>query len=347
MRLGGRWTLSQAVKNHLIYAAVRVVLALLRPLPASWIEAAGRLVGRVAYRAAGASRRIALGNLALVYPALSANERRTLARRNFRQLGAYLGETVAQLVRPARFVPMALEPGSLAVLEAARGSGRGVLFVSAHLGPWEQVAGSLVHHGFSLTTVAREAYDPRLTGLYDGLRSQRGVRSIYRGSPSASLHIAHALRSGCLLGVLMDLSSRVPSIDSPFLGIPAPTAVGPARLALRVGASVVVGTVAPRLDVAVVDPRYVARPLVLRVSPVDTSDLEPGEVGEGELTRRINEVLASRIRGFPEGWVWMHPRWAPRRRENSAPPARETRYTPAFSGLGPTEAELLRRTDDA
>ena len=52
----------------------------------------------------------------------------------------------------------------------ARREGRGVLFPSAHLGPWERVAPSLVACGVPLVTLARESYDPRFSRLYERLR---------------------------------------------------------------------------------------------------------------------------------------------------------------------------------
>jgi lauroyl/myristoyl acyltransferase len=100
----------------------------------------------------------------------------------------------------------------------------------------------------------------------------------------------------------MDLRSRVPSIDAPFLGSPAPTAVGPARIALRTGAAVVVGTVA-RVKNA-------TRPEELEIT-MTRIDIPPKTSGDAEqaLTLALNSELSRRILAFPEGWVWMHPRW--------------------------------------
>jgi KDO2-lipid IV(A) lauroyltransferase len=180
-------------------------------------------------------------------------------------------------------------------MDDARALGRGVVFASAHLGPWERVAATLATHGVPLTTLAREAYDPRLTELYDRLRTSRGVRAIYRGRPGAAARILRVLKRGGVLGVPMDLRSRVPSIDVPFLGTPAPTPVGPARIALRTGAPVVVGT-------------YAAGDAIT-MTRIQTGDLSADGAGERELTTRINDALSARILALPEAWVWPHKRW--------------------------------------
>ncbi|MBV9948513.1 MAG: hypothetical protein JOZ69_16810, partial [Myxococcales bacterium] len=115
--------------------------------------------------------------------------------------------------------------------------------------------------------------------------------------------------------VPMDLRSRVPSCAAPFLGHDAPTAIGPARIALRAGAPVVVGSVAP---VAADGPPPglpgSGRPrLQVTATRIDTHDLprDPRRAQESarELTRRINDELSRRILALPEAWVWMHERW--------------------------------------
>lgn len=297
-RQGGRWGIGQATKNHLLYFAASALLGALSLVSSRQLPRLGRGLGRALYRL-GLARDLTLRNLAQVYPDLDRAGRDALGLRVYAELGTYLGEAVARLHRPAELVPIRFEEGSRAILEEAVGEGRGVVFASAHLGPWETVAGSLVHHGFPLTTLARESYDPRFVRLYDRLRGSAGVQTIYRGSAAAPLQIVRALRRGVLLGVPMDLRSRVPSIPVPFLGIPAETAIGPARIALRTGAPVVVGTAVPGES----------GELQLRMTRIPSGDLGRGDAGEQALTRRINDELSRRILAFPQGWVWMHPRW--------------------------------------
>ena len=304
-REGGTWSPAQEVKNALVYALASASIAVLALLPPAVLRALGGAVGTVAYLAFGNARRTAHANVARALADWPASSRVALVRACFRRLGRHLGDTVA-LLGGARFAPLEIEPAAIAVLEAARSEGRGVFFVSAHLGPWERVAGSLVAAGFPLTTVARQAYDPRLTGLYDALRGSLGVRVVYRGAPGAPARLLRTLKEGRLLGMPMDLRSRVPSIEATFLGHPAATAVGPARIALRTGAPVVVGTVAPGAMGAR------ARALVISATRIDTHDLARTVEGELVLTRRMNQELSLRILALPEEWVWMHPRWPDR-----------------------------------
>lgn len=291
LRQGGRWSPAQRVKNDVLYVLVTAALAIARRLPARLLRALGRALGLVAWAVVPGARRIATENVACAMPELEPRARGAFVRRVYRELGALLGETVASLDASLPVLPFL--PGARECLAAAIAEGRGVVFASAHLGPWEQVASSLVAAGTPLTVVAREPYDPRLASIYEQLRARRGVRTVYRGASGAGIALVRVLRRGEVLGVPMDLASRVESVDVPFLGRPAPTPVGPARLAIRTGAAVVVGTAERAPDGTL---------------GMSFTRIEPASC-ERELTARINAELSRRIRAMPEAWLWMHRRW--------------------------------------
>lgn len=300
LREGGSWTLAQRAKNDVLFLLVEASLATLGRLPPGALRVAGRALGVLARTLVPAARRTAERNVALAFPELDEAARHALVARAYRTLGECLGDAVSMLDPRREVPPLPFAPGARETLDRAVASGRGVVLASAHLGPWERVAGTLASAGFPFTAVAREAYDPRLTRLYHRLRGGRGVATIYRGAPGSGAALLRALRRGGVLGVPMDLASRVPSVEVPFLGVPARTPVGPARLALRTGAVVVVGTAAPGSS---------AGDLTVAVTPVRASDLAPDAEGERVLTARINEQLSRAIRALPEAWIWMHPRF--------------------------------------
>jgi KDO2-lipid IV(A) lauroyltransferase len=302
VREGGSWSALQRTKNTAIWLLASAALAATRPLPPAVLRMLGRSLGRAVHAMARGTRRIAIRNVSLALPELDDRERGRLVARCFATLGEWLGETVAML-GPHALAPLQVSTDALRTLDDARAGGRGVVFVSAHLGPWERVAASLVAAGVPLVAVARESYDPRLSRLYDRLRSAHGVDVIWRARPGASTGLLRALRGGRVLGMPMDLRSRVPSCDVPFLGHDAPTAIGPARIALRTGSPVVVGTVAP-------DAKLGDGTLTVTATRIDTSDLGADPRAAVELTTRINLELSRRILALPYAWVWMHDRWS-------------------------------------
>jgi lauroyl/myristoyl acyltransferase len=156
--------------------------------------------------------------------------------------------------------------------------------------------------GYPITTLARESYDPRFQELvYERLRTARNVESIHRGSAAAPFAIVRALRRGRVLGFLVDLPGRTAKLEPVrWLGKPSRMARGPARLALRTGAPIVVGTPAPTASGA----------LSIRVARLPTADLSAGDEGEAALSQRIADALSERILALPVHWPWMHPSFA-------------------------------------
>jgi KDO2-lipid IV(A) lauroyltransferase len=303
LRTGGSWTRAQRAKNDALWALSSLALAGVGRLPLPAMRALGRGLGLTAHTLVGGARRTAADNVARVFPALDARERRALVRRCFVTLGEILGETVAALGDGRRPPLLEVVPAARDVLAEALAEGRGVVFPSAHLGPWERVAASLVAGGVPLVTLARESYDPRFSELYARLRGGHGVGVVWRSSPGAAARILRTLRAGQVLGAPMDLRSRVPTCTARFLGHPAPTPIGPARIALRARSPVVVGTAAP--CTAGSPARW-----CVTATRIETGDLDSTEDAAIALTARINDELSRRILAMPHAWVWMHDRWA-------------------------------------
>ena len=292
LREGGAWSLPQRAKNEAIFAVARAALFVARRVSSAGLSRFGRALGAAAHFFAWTLRRRALRNLEVAFPEKTDSERRAIARAAFVNLGADLGDAIASLNAP--LPALAMDEASRAVLRDALAEGRGVVLPSAHLGPWERLAATLVARGFPLTAIVRGSYDPRFDRVVGAVRSRAGVLTIARGAPGAAARIVRTLRGGGVLGIPMDLRTRAESVTVPLLGGDAPTAVGPARIALRTGAPVVVCTVEPRVDgdLAVT---------CTRLSTVDADDVA--------LTARINAELERRIRRLPERWLWMHPRF--------------------------------------
>jgi Kdo2-lipid IVA lauroyltransferase/acyltransferase len=310
------WSRRQRWKNDAIFFAAAAAVELGLVLPRSWLPRIGSLIGEAAHALLSGARRTTHQNLALVRPELDDSARRALTRAIFRSLGRNLTDTVALLdptEEPDRTLGITTE--SREALESALGEGRGVIYATCHLGPWERMAALLAKLGYPITTVARESYDPRFHGLlYERLRTSRNVEAIYRTDPSAPFAIVRALRRGRVVGFLVDLPSKMaartdgarnqrPFQPVEWLGCPSHIALGPARLALRIGSPIVIGTPAP------------AAPgdgnLCVRIARLPGSDVPAGPAGEAVLCQRIADALSERIRTLEAHWPWMHPSFGP------------------------------------
>ena len=292
VREGGTWTARQRLKNGALHAVARAALAIVRRAPRALVARLCRGLGLLAWTVLARER-------GLVRARLAAGLAQPVPARRVRAVvlaaGDVLADTLALLdPRERAGRTMTMDAASHAVLRGALDEGRGVVYVAAHLGPWERMAALLVEEGFPVATVARESYDPRFTALYERLRAPRGVRSIYRGRPGAATSIVRELRAGRAVGFLVDLPSRVRSIRAPLFGVESWIPVGAARIALARGAAIVVGTPVPSATKG---------QLRLFVERISSSDLAPGAADEAELTTRLACALEARIAAHPEAWL--------------------------------------------
>jgi Kdo2-lipid IVA lauroyltransferase/acyltransferase len=292
--------LAKRVKRYLRYCVVRAALFGVEWLP---IQVAGRLgeaLGSLAFRLASKTRRTALESLARAFPEWSAERRRALACSSFQHLGrcAFELACIGQLdPRIGQWVEWNEQERGL--LENALARGRGVLFVSGHVGNWELLARRVALAGLPASTIAKESSDWRLTRLVERFRIQGRVESIWRGQQGAAKRMLRVLKSGGILGFLIDQDTAVQSIFVPFFGHPAATPRAAADLALKTGAAVVVGFCQRKED-----GRY--RLSMKEILPRQTGDAENDVVA---LTQDLTAEIESAIRRTPEQWVWMHRRW--------------------------------------
>ncbi|MBI5533218.1 MAG: lysophospholipid acyltransferase family protein [Deltaproteobacteria bacterium] len=289
LRLGQPWGRAQQWRNEAWFRSATLALAGTRGLPRRALPGLGRALGTIAWATLVSWRRRAEDRLVRAY-----GEPPITSLDVFRGVGEDLADAVRLLDERDR-PESCLEIGedTEVVLRDALASKRGVVFVTAHLGPMERMAALVAAKGFRVATLARESYDPRFTQLYERLRSGRGIRTIYRGKEGAERRIVRALREGSLVGFPMDFAGRgMACTRCSFLGSEEPLPLGPAAIALRTGAPVVVGTPAP------------GEAGSLRVA---VRALEVGAGwGEVELTRRLAAELEARIRALPAHWPWMH-----------------------------------------
>jgi Kdo2-lipid IVA lauroyltransferase/acyltransferase len=313
-RTGETWTTWQRRKNDVLFVAASAALSAAQRAPAALLQLLGFSVAQGTRLLAWPLRRRALANLGIAFPGLLPHQRRRLWKDNTRTLARHLVDAILQLGgRAPIYFDVHLTDEAKACLQAAREGGQGVLFVSAHLGPWEQVARALAAADIGFLTVAREPYDRRFRWVYEALRAQHGVRMLYRGDPGAGIQMMRCLRRGAVLGMPADLATRGPSLPAKFFGHPVLAPSGVARLSLRAGCAVVVGTVDGSGPAQYDDRGRRVLPITATRVELPPSALDPKSEksadAEARLTQRLLDSLAARIATYPSGWLWMHPRF--------------------------------------
>jgi KDO2-lipid IV(A) lauroyltransferase len=261
------------------------------------------LCGRVLDLALPRLRRVALGNLEMAMPELSAADRRRIADRVFASIGRLL-YAFARFPRINREnVGGWIGYEGYEHFEEAIRRGRGVLFATAHLGNWELSAFAHALMTAPMHVVVRPLDNPRIDALVERRRTLSGNRIIEK--KDAARGILRALAANEAVGVLIDQNSSLEEgVFVDFFGIPACSSVGFAKIAAHSGAAVIPGFALW----SEIERRYVLR----FYPPVPMT----GDVVED--TQKLQRQIESVIREFPDQWLWIHRRW--KTRPASEPP---------------------------
>ena len=291
------------MKEWIAYAVVSSVVKLAGALPRSLARALAEGLARMLFAVTPKLRKTAEFNLKLAFPQWTDAQREATIRGMVRSLGWM----AAEFARMPRYTRKHIEEiivldGHENFLQGQR-RGKGVLFLTAHMGAWELSSYAHAVYGYPLHYMARPLDNARLDGLVNRYRGLSGNAPIFKNE-SARLML-RILKEAGTVGILADQNTmREEGAFVDFFGVPACTTTGIARMALHTGAAVVPGY-------AVWDESL--KKYRLRFEPplelVRTGDAERDIV---ENTRRFAKVTEEIVRKYPEQWVWVHARWKTR-----------------------------------
>jgi KDO2-lipid IV(A) lauroyltransferase len=294
------------VKRGLRSLLVRGAIRLLTAAPRRLVLAVGTAVAALAWLVARDTRQKMLASLAVAFPGETPAAREAIARRSMRHLAWLAGEVVTAERDAARIREYVTFRGDAeARLTEVMARGRGVIYVTGHLGNWELMARRVAQQ-FPSVTIAKAGPDPKLNALIERMRAEGGVATLWREDPKTSRAMIKALRDGKLFGLLIDQDTRVQGVFVPFFGRLAFTPRAAGDLALRFQTPVVAGWVRRR------GPKPGDGHEIDFVEIPYDPDAQDGEAESLRITAACTARLEEAIRVRPEEWVWMHERWKTR-----------------------------------
>ena len=291
------------MRRKLEYAAAWPFIKVLGLMP-RWLSRAFAIgLAQVVYWLHFRLRQVGMRNLAMVFPEKSEAERTRILRGVFTSLGRQLAELCQFPKYTPENVDQVVVYDGLENYEQAYARGKGVLFLTAHFGAWELSAFAHSLHGHWLHIVMRPMDNEFLDRLLQHYRTMHGNQTVAKDDFVRGL--LAAMKAGETVGILMDTNMTPPQgIFVDFFGIPACTASGLARIALRTDAAVVPGF-------TIWDPAL--KKYRLRFDParalIRTGDLEADIAAN---TQIFTKVIEDYVRRYPEQWLWVHRRWKTR-----------------------------------
>lgn len=289
-----------ALRNHIEFAAFRMARGLTSLLSPRGLARVGDIVGNFFASIPSRRRRIIDFNLHLGFPDMTDDERRGLANAVTRHFARSALDAIRlQQLQPEDLLA-SVDISGWENVELALAYGRGVFFLTAHIGSWEVAAlvtGLKLEAGLSV--INRPLDNPFLENELDRLRRLYGNHVF--GKHNIVREVLAQLKKGGGVGLLIDQRIREDKgVEVPFFGHPAWTPDILARLARKTRAPVV-----PTFALCDSPGNY----RLLYDEPVVLKDLPESELEVVPLTARYLEILEAAIRENPEQWLWYHDRW--------------------------------------
>jgi KDO2-lipid IV(A) lauroyltransferase len=291
------------MRQRLEYALAWLIIKSIGMLPRPLARAAAITLAWTIYLLHIRLRQVGMRNLALAFPEKTRRERARILRGVFTSLGRQLAELCLFPKYTKENVSQVVVYDGFENFERALARGKGVLFLTAHLGAWELSAFAHSLHGHPLKIVMRPLDNVYLDRLSRRYRTMHGNATVDKDDFVRGL--LSAMKNGETVGILMDTNMTPPQgMFVNFFGIPACTASGLARIALRTDAAVVPGF-------TVWDPAL--HKYRLRFDPavnlIRTGNDDADAVAN---TALFTQVIENYVRRYPDQWLWVHRRWKTR-----------------------------------
>ena len=281
-----------SLKHRLYLGLVR----LLARLPLDVLQWSGAVFGRMIYRWSGSYRRHFDANLA---QAVGAAEAARISAQAQGETGKAMAELPWLWLQPRdTILPKIVRVEGWTHVQAARAAGKGILFLTPHLGCFEITAQYAASNADAtpITVLFRKPRQAWAESILREGRTRIGM-NVAPADLSGVRRLIRALKSGESVGLLPD---QVPAAGQgvwlPWFGKPAYTMTLAARLA-QTGASVIFAF-AERLPQGEGFILTCAAP----EAPLPLDDLEA-------TTAAINDGLAQLIRRCPEQYLWSYNRY--------------------------------------
>lgn len=287
------------IKYQLLYWLVKfLIFSSNLPPRRMWLTFCGGL-GILAHTFSGRTKRLMIEHLSVAFPEKSASEIRRLTRNTFRLLGKNAGEILrASKISSLDQLNRILITHGYENFEAANRKGKGVIFLTCHLGAFDLQVTNMALRGLNPNIIGTPLKDERLNELLWKYRNQHGAVAIARGRET--FRMIKVLKSGGSVALLIDQDTKVKSVFVDFFGKPASTPVGATVLAMKTGAAIIPTYV--HLGSDGMQHMHILPEVHLRITEDEEGDIVFN-------TQLLTTMIEGWIREYPEQWVWMHERW--------------------------------------
>lgn len=283
-----------------LLTAFRAASGVATRIPAPLLGPLAKLGGTGASVPDATRRMLVARNLRRVDPTLTGWRLRRAVAETFESYAAYWLEAF----RLPSLTPAELDAGmtyeGYEHIEASLARGNGTILALPHLGGWEWTGFWFTRVvGVPITAVVEKIDPPEMFEWFLSFRQSLGMNIVPLG-PDAGREVIAALKRNDLVCLLCDRDIDGSGVEVTFFGEKTTLPAGPATLALRTGADIVVGAMYHR-------PGGGHHGLLRPPLPIERQGKLRDDVAR--ITQDIATELEGLIRLAPTQWHLMQPNW--------------------------------------
>lgn len=276
-----------------LFSKIFCLVGLKRALPFA------KLISGFAYNVLKIRRDVVLSNLRIAFPHLSEDEVKKTARRCYDGFAATLVEILSLPSMTEKDFLSYVYCDNLEQINEVRKQGNGLILMTAHFGNWEYSAIAMgILLNYPLMVVVKGQRNTLVDDWMNRYRARFGNRPVHLGV--AIKQIFREIEDKGIVAIVGDQRGPSDGLTVKFFGRDTKVYPGPAALALKSGAPILMGFMTRRPEGGY---RF-------HMNPISKDNLpENRDEQIKELTQRHIKMLETQLTKYPDHWLWMHNIW--------------------------------------
>lgn len=287
----------------LVNCFVKIMVYLSSFFPRTWLRKSGAWLGFLWYDVFGFRKKIVMDNLTIAFPDWSEQKKHEIGRKSVYNLGYNFAEFFFIPSMNQEWLKENVVFEGWEHVVQARAEGKGMFFLSLHLGNADVATNSIVMNGQELYLISKSFKTKWFNDLWFSIRGAHGVKYIDAHAPNNAFEILKALKKNAALVFVLDQYMGKPfGIATTFFGKRTGTAYGLALFVQK--------TKAPVLPIYTFEGEDKKIHIVVEPA-LDTAKWVTDDKDQTilNLTQSFNNKLEEIVRKHPDQWMWVHRRW--------------------------------------
>lgn len=280
---------------YLIYK-IGVFIALHLPLKLAYRLAI--FVSDLHHLFAGKDRANVTANLKIIFPHKHPSEIKSIRLAMSRNFAKYLVDFFRFSLLDKNNIKTIARTVNLHYVDQGLAMGKGIIFLSAHLGNWELGAALIALLGYEIGAVVLPHRHKSVDDFFNSQRQKKGEQVISVGR--AAHQCLKMLRENKTIALAGDRVFNTGGVFLDFFGLPARLPEGPAVLSLRTGAAII-----PVFMLRNPDDTF----KLIFEKPIEYQPRGDKQKDLMQLTAKCGTIIEDYVRNYPEQWFMFRKFW--------------------------------------